>query len=267
MPSSESTPRSPRGPARGGGGGGAGAGVAEAASPSACCGCLGGSAQRHELAEFAEYELLDAHTRRATTLAALSRDTPLVLVFLRRLGCQLCRLRASEFEAARPAIAQAGAACVCVSFEFPGEGSDRDRSWQRVGAWRGALLADPSRTLYRALFRRKTFGDKLWGLLDLSTARMNESTARGFGKDANLAGDGLMLGGCFVLDAGGRVLLDQRSQFFGDDVPIAYVLSALRRAKGARVLPPGEKLVQIGEWRHDEKAPTEKACATPACML
>jgi hypothetical protein len=108
---------------------------------------------------------------------------------------------------------------------------------------------------------------KLWGLLDLSTARMKESTARGFGKDANLAGDGLMLGGCFVLDAGGRVLLDQRSQFFGDDVPIADVLAALRRAKGARVLPPGEKLVQISEWRHDEKAPTEKACATPACIL
>ena len=41
---------------------------------------------------------------------------------------------------------------------------------------------------------------------------------------------------------------------------------ALRRAKGARQLPPGERLVQLGEWRRDDKAPAAKECATPLCM-
>ena len=250
MPAAESTPLSPR----------------AASAPPATCGCCCSAARYHELDEFADYELHDAATRRPTTLAALSRDAPLVLVFLRRLGCQLCRLRASEFEAARPAIAQAGANIVCVTFEYLGTGSDQDRSWERVGSWRGALLTDPTRALYRSLFRRKQLLDGFYGLLDMSAARVAESKARGLAKDANFAGDGLMLGGCFVLDRGGRVLLDQRSKFFGDDVPVAEVLAALRRAKGARALPPGEPLVQIGEWRRGDAKPTVKACATPLCM-
>jgi len=256
MPSSESSPLSPR----------AASSAAPAAATAASCGCASAAAF-HELDDFADYELRDAATRRPTTLAALSRGAPLVLVFLRRLGCQLCRLRASEFEAARPAIAQAGGSAVCVTFEFLGEGSDADRSWERVGAWRGALLTDPTRELYRSLFRRKTLLDgSFFGLLDMSARRAAESAA--FAKEANFKGDGMMLGGCFVLDRGGRVLLDQRSKFFGDDVPIGEVLATLRRAKGARALPPGEALVQISDWRQGEElAPALKTCATPQCML
>jgi hypothetical protein len=265
-PAAESTPLSPRAAAAGASSSSSPAASSSASAPTCGCLCAGGGAAFHELDDFADYELLDSETRRPTTLAALSRDAPLGLVFLRRLGCQLCRLRASEFEAARPAIAQAGASCVCVTFEFIGEGSDKDRSWQRVGAWRGPMLTDPSRALYRSLFRRKALFDGFFGLLDMSAARAAESVARGLAKDANFAGDGLMLGGCFVLDKGGAVLLDQRSQFFGDDVPVADVLATLRRAKGARQLPPGERLVQLGEWRRDDKAPAAKECATPLCM-
>lgn len=229
---------------------------------STSCGCFGGAATSHELIEFADYDLYDAKTRRPTKLRALWERAPVVLVFLRRLGCQLCRLRASEFEAARPIVAQAGANIVCVTFEYLGEGSDYDNSWSLVACWTGALLADPSQVLFRRLFRRKGLFDGFYGLTDMSRARVAQSSALGFNKQSNIRGDGLMLGGVCVVDVGGEVMLDHRSKYFGDDVPIRVVLDTLRRTPGGHVLPLDNTRCILSS---SQRPPVN--CAVPTCLI
>lgn len=84
------------------------------------------------------------------TFATLYASRPVLVVFLRRLGCPICRVFAKEVESIRecckilhattvhgpyqrrtgPAIESAGCSAVCISFEHFGEGSDADR---RVG--------------------------------------------------------------------------------------------------------------------------------------
>jgi hypothetical protein len=247
------------------------------------------------LAEFADYELRDSVTRRPVRLAALCAERPVAIVFLRRLGCQLCRLRAAEVEAARLSVDQAGAFIVCVTFEYVGEGSDSDNSWARAGVWGGALLTDPTRELYRTLFRRMGLCDG-YGFFTMSRERVEESVAQGFDEGANFKGDGLMLGGVVVIDRsadGGRSLgavrLDHRSEFFGDDVPVAEILEALEASVAAsgggggggggggaaKVVPllPAKraegspKRKKMAKKRREKGALVAKACATPACAM
>lgn len=58
---------------------------------------------------------------------ALYEDKPAVIAFLRRLGCQICRVQAQDLDSIRPQVEALGARLVCVSFEHFGEGSDTDR--------------------------------------------------------------------------------------------------------------------------------------------
>jgi peroxiredoxin len=227
------------------------------------------------LSDFADYTLFDAATKKPVVLSELWARQPVVLVFLRRLGCQLCRLRAAEMDACRRSAAALGCVIVCVTFEYLGEGSDSDKSWARAQCWGGPLLTDPSKTLYRALFRRKGFTDNFYGLFDASTARLKESSARGFGEGANFAGDGLMLGGTAVVDKGGAVLLDHRAQFFGDDASPEHVLAVLQTASGCK------KVVAAGDggapspvpaalppsWVRRQLTLAPRECATPECLL
>jgi hypothetical protein len=171
---------------------------------------------------------------------------------------------------------------VCVSFETPGTASDADRSWERAQAWNGPLLTDATRALYRALFVRRSFLGSVHDALFRSRRRVAESSARGFGQGANLAGDGLMLGGVFVVDKGGRVLMDQRAQFIGDDAPPEAVLAALRTAAGARggagaggAASPGKAGARESDggvdlppsWARSQLRLAPKTCAVPACMM
>lgn len=83
---------------------------------------------------------LDQATSAVYTLAQLTADKPLVLIFLRRLGCQLCRVMAMGFEAIRQEVLDAGAEIAAVSFERLGHGSDLDGSFTDGGFWKGRLL-------------------------------------------------------------------------------------------------------------------------------
>ena len=84
----------------------------------------------------------DARTGRKHLLAHLCAEKPLVLVFLRRLGCQLCRVTAMGYECVRPEIEALGANMVAVTFEALGEGSDADGSFTAGGYWKGPLMKE-----------------------------------------------------------------------------------------------------------------------------
>ena len=88
----------------------------------------------------------------------------------------------------------------------------------------------------------------------MSKERLAQAKERRVG--GNFVGDGIQMGGAFVIAKGGRIVLDKRQTFYGDDADSATIMAAVRDALG---LPP------------DPHAPTGGAgdaahvCATPVC--
>lgn len=145
-------------------------------------------------------------------LKELWAEKPCILIFLRRLGCPICRTYANYMDKLRPLIEKKGGQVICISFEFFGEGSDEDRSFQRFGFWTGPTYTI-DKSVYVELFGRKGFLDNLYGLLDMN----KEAVEKAKKTPGNYKGDGFQLGGQFVVDTTGKVLFEHRQKLFGDD--------------------------------------------------
>jgi hypothetical protein len=178
----------------------------------------------------------------ATTLGALwapgaDSPRPLVLVFLRRLGCSLCRVYAQDVEALRVELGDS-ARVVCLSFERFGMGSDeppvKGGSFAEKGFFKGEMyqVLDQA-AVYGPLFGRKTMLDGIGEVLSDKSGKLALANARGV--NGNLSGDGLQLGGQFVV-FGGLVVLDKRQEFFGDDASPEELRAAVRDALTAPLL-------------------------------
>lgn len=66
----------------------------------------------------------------------------------------------------------------------------------------------------------------------MSSARLAQVKARGV--TGNFSGDGFQLGGTFVIDTDGTVVLDHRQGFYGDDATNDDIIAAIKRCKGAK---------------------------------
>ncbi len=195
------------------------------------CAPIGGRFGSTPLSSFFQQAIVDARTGAPRALSSLFAERPVVLLFLRRLGCALCRTAALEYAEARADITARGADVVALSFEALGTGSDADGSFEAKGYWPGPLYTIAP-DVYDELFGRKTLFSGLYGALDVSRAKIAAAKARGV--TGNLVGDGLLLGGAFVVDKGGKVLVDHRSRFFGDDLRVDDIVVALEaREAGA----------------------------------
>jgi hypothetical protein len=181
------------------------------------------------LTTFAAQPIVNARTKEGSVLGALwSRSSsPVILVFLRRLGCALCRTTCAEYSDALPQLTAAGATVVCLSFEALGEGSDSDRSFEAGKYWTGPLYTI-SKDVYSALFGRKGMFNGFFGLADMSQSKLAACTDRKIG--GNISGDGFLLGGQFIITPGGTVTLDKRQQFFGDDSSVEELLEGVAEA-------------------------------------
>ena len=182
---------------------------------------------RPPLSEFAATPIRDARTGVVTQLSALWLERPVVLVWLRRLGCQLCRVTCVEYSEEVASVRAAGAEMVALTFEELGKGSDSDNSFEAGGYWRGPLYTvDVS--VYDKLFGRKGLFSGFYGISDMSKTKLAACTARGI--TGNYKGDGWLLGGQFVVASGGRVVLDKRQAFFGDDLTIEEIVEGVTQA-------------------------------------
>lgn len=87
-----------------------------------------------------------------------SSSVPVILVFLRRLGCSLCRVYAQDVEVLRGELG-ASARVVCLSFERTGEGSDeppvKGGAWNEGGYFKGEMWRVDQAAVYAPLFGRK----------------------------------------------------------------------------------------------------------------
>lgn len=158
------------------------------------------------------------HIAPGKTIGDLWATRPVFLVFLRRLGCAICRAYVEEIKEHMEEITEY-ADVVFFSFETPGTGSDEDRSFSLV--WSGPIYVIPKH-IYKNLFGKKRFFDGLFGLADMDTTLVKKHKTTG-----NLKGDGFVLGGqCLVSPQG--ILLDHRQTRYGDDVPVEKLMKILK---------------------------------------
>jgi len=138
-------------------------------------------------------------TASGASLATLSADQPVLLVFLRHLGCTFCREAMADLAARRAAIESAGAKIAIVHQSSEADG----RAFAaRYGLDDAIQISDPSRVLYSAfeLSRGRfsqLFGFRVW-------LRGIAALARGHGIGA-LKGDVLQMPGAFVIHRGAVV--------------------------------------------------------------
>lgn len=78
--------------------------------------------------DYADYVLHSAADSTLTIkFGELWATQPVAVIFLRRLGCRICRVYAQEVEDMRLSIENMGGIVVCLTFESFGAGSDADR--------------------------------------------------------------------------------------------------------------------------------------------
>lgn len=161
-------------------------------------------------------------------LCSLWKDKPVVLLFLRRLGCPICRAYIHALAKAKNLFEELGAELVCLSFEAIGEGSDYDHSFEAGKYWTGPLYTI-DKSVYAQLFGRKGFFDNFYGLFDMDKKALQSVKDQNI--KGNFSGDGFQLGGQFVIDTKGNVLLDHRQKLFGDDANFGDILKAVEKCK------------------------------------
>jgi hypothetical protein len=133
------------------------------------------------------------------SLWASAGAKPTVLVFLRRLGCTLCRVYAQDVEALRVELGES-ARVVCLSFECFGEGSDAPGSgggsFEEKGFFKGemwqVLAKEP---VYGALFGRGQMMTALGDVLSDKSGKIALANKRGV--SGNMQGDGRACSGVF----------------------------------------------------------------------
>jgi len=154
-------------------------------------------------------------------LGSLWEDKPCILFFLRRLGCPICRAYIQMVEPFRKEMEDKGIRIVCLSFEAFGEGSDFDRSFTKYSFWNGPIYTI-DKSVYQELFGRKGMLDNFFGLLDMD----KEAYERSKQVPGNLKGDGFQLGGQYVVNKEGKVVLEHKQKLFGDDAKILDLFQA-----------------------------------------
>ena len=153
--------------------------------------------------------------QRGRSLKALSYDRPVLLVFLRHLGCTFCREAASDIAVHREAIEREG---VVPAFVGMADDIAFGKFLESYGIGDLPRFADPDRRLYRAfgLGRgnlRQLFGSGVWRRgLDAATPSWLGGGGHGLGA---LQGDALQLPGVFLLHEG-RLIAGYRHETAAD---------------------------------------------------
>jgi peroxiredoxin len=131
------------------------------------------------------------------SLAAASYEQPLLIVFLRHLGCTFCREATQDIVDQKEAIEAKGLKIVMVHM---GKSAIALDFFEKYGLENTILISDPTKQLYRAFdLKRGTlgqlFGFKVW-IRGFMAGIVNR---HGIGR---LQGDGLQMPGTFVLSNG-----------------------------------------------------------------
>ncbi|MFK7882686.1 MAG: SelL-related redox protein [Phycisphaerales bacterium] len=144
-----------------------------------------------------------ARTECGESLAELSNETPLLVVFLRHAGCTFCREALSDLGSQREKIEEAGKRVVLVHM---GEPSSLDGLLGKYSLDGVKVVSDPTLGLYRSFELGRGSLGQLFGIQEF--VRGIAASLRGniIGK---LAGDGFQMPGVFIME-NGRVVSARR---------------------------------------------------------
>ena len=116
----------------------------------------------HRIYEETAQLLLDtARTTSGETLSEMSRERPVLLVFLRHAGCTFCREAAADLARERATLDALG---VRLALVHMGEEESGERFFTEYGLDATPHVSDPERSLYRAFKLRRGRIGQLFGL-------------------------------------------------------------------------------------------------------
>lgn len=159
------------------------------------------------------------------SLSSLWNDRPLVIVFLRHLGCTFCRQQLAWLRRDYPKIAEQGASLVCVAQGVPAIGKAYVTAF---GLQFPLLLCGDDLTVYRQ------YGLIRGRLIDLLNPavliRGIVSIFQGY-KQTEVIGDAGQLGGAFLVDTAGIVRFAHRNKDASDNVDNNTLVSEIKRLR------------------------------------
>ncbi|KAM7005800.1 prostamide/prostaglandin F synthase [Tautogolabrus adspersus] len=176
-----------------------------------------------DLAEVGKNLLKSGETGENVELQSLWQDQPVVLFFLRRFGCQVCRWTASEVSKLEPELRASGVALVGVGPEEFGL-----KEFKEGGLFKGSIYVDQQKRTYKDL------GFKRYTAISVVPAAMGKrvreaaAKAKAAGIQGNFSGDLLQSGGMLIVAKGGeKVLLHFVQDSPGDYVPLEDIAKVL----------------------------------------
>lgn len=166
---------------------------------------------------------LKSENGESVELQSLWREQPVVLFFLRRFGCQVCRWIASEISKLEPDLRANGVALVGVGPEEFGL-----KEFKEGGFFKGSIYVDEQKQCY------KDFGFKRYTALSIVPVAVGKKVrdvaakAKADGIQGNFSGDLLQSGGMLIVAKGGeKVLLHFIQDSPGDYLPLQDISKAL----------------------------------------
>jgi peroxiredoxin len=180
-------------------------------------------------AALAQMTVLD-ETDAATLLGSFWTRRPVVLAFVRHLGCIFCRQQVAGLSKRVPEIERRGATLVVVA---PSK-TEHIAAFRKSTGYKGALFVDPTLRAFRTAGlvrgRASTYHP-------LAVLRGIGAMARGF-RQVGRHGDVVQQGGTFVLGPGNRVRYEWRDRYAGHHPDLDAVVGALPEKTP---LPSGER--------------------------
>ncbi|KAK2861948.1 hypothetical protein Q5P01_001481 [Channa striata] len=176
-----------------------------------------------DLAQVGKNLVKSAETGESIELRSLWQDKPVVLFFLRRFGCQVCRWMASEISKLEPDLQASGIALVGIGPEEVGL-----KEFIEGGFFKGSIYVDEPKKCYKDLcFKRYTALSVVPAALG-KKVRDVAAQASAEGIKGNFSGDLLQSGGMLIVDKGGeKVLLHFIQDSPGDHVPLEDIAKAV----------------------------------------
>ncbi|XP_030585708.1 prostamide/prostaglandin F synthase [Archocentrus centrarchus] len=176
-----------------------------------------------DLAKVGKNLLKSGESEEKVELQSLWQDQPVVIFFLRRFGCQVCRWTASEISKLEPDLKANGMALVGVGPEEFGL-----QEFKQGGFFKGSLYVDEQKKCYKDLhFKRYTALSVVPAALG-KKVRDVAAKASAEGIQGNFSGDLLQSGGMLIVAKGGeKVLLHFIQDSPGDYVRLEDISKAL----------------------------------------
>ncbi|XP_028303021.1 prostamide/prostaglandin F synthase [Gouania willdenowi] len=176
-----------------------------------------------DLAQVGKNLLKSAESGESVELQSLWQDQPVVLFFLRRFGCQVCRWMASEISKLEADLKAAGVALVGIGPEEFGL-----KEFKEGGFFKGSIFVDEQKKSYKDLgFKRYTALSVVPAALG-KKVRDAASKASAEGIQGNFSGDLLQSGGMLIVAKGGeKILLHFIQDSPGDHVPLEDITKVL----------------------------------------